>query len=100
MYPTWEKSCSDSSGWVGENRYASGVFLPAASLTTCLSIRNMRLMPTVACCPTARFRGGTHSTVRCNRLLGLLDEEEDHIIGDIGSLSYLDCIGLNLQRLG
>ena len=48
-YPTWEKSGSDSSGWVGENRYASGVFSPAASLTTCLSNRTLQLMPTVAC---------------------------------------------------
>ena len=60
----------------------------------------MRLMPTVACCLSARFSGDTHSAVRGNRLLGLLDEEEDHIIGNVGSLSYLDYIGLNLQCLG
>jgi hypothetical protein len=29
-YPTREKSCSDSSGWVGENRHASGFDSPAA----------------------------------------------------------------------
>ena len=31
-YPTREKSYYDSSGWVSENRYASGVFSPAASV--------------------------------------------------------------------
>jgi hypothetical protein len=60
----------------------------------------MRLIPVEACCLAARFSGGTRSAVYCNRLLGFLDKEEDHIIGDIGSLSHLDCIGLNLQRLG
>ena len=56
----------------------------------------MRLMPTMGCCLRVRFSGGTRNAVHSNRVLGLLDEVEDHIIGDIGSLSQLDCIGLNL----
>ncbi len=43
-YPTREKSCSDSSGWVGENRHASGFDSPAALLTAILSILNGELL--------------------------------------------------------
>jgi len=38
MYPTREKSCSDSSGWVDENRYASGLHSLRPCWTNFLSI--------------------------------------------------------------
>jgi hypothetical protein len=49
--------------------------------------------------PTDGISGGVQ---RCPSmpLLGLLDEEENRVFGDIGSLSRLDCVRLNVQRLG
>jgi len=47
-YPTWETSCLGSSGWAGEESYASGFDSPAALLTAFLNILRRILTEFVA----------------------------------------------------
>ena len=55
MYPTREKSCSDSSGRVDENRYASGLHSLRPCWTNFLSI--LRVLFCHIYGPSKRSRG-------------------------------------------